>query len=140
MAPVESRFGRLARGFSDTGRVGVYFEHFRKPLPITGKVCAFWRTKEDFARDGIPPKLLEMMPGYGTLAQGHWNARETFEYRFNTSSEVGLFACLAMLRGRLLMAGFAATDASALPPDDTDWISPADPDMLLNYPRFQKKD
>jgi hypothetical protein len=51
----------------------------------------------------------------------------------------GLFGCLAKLRRGLFIAGFAATDASVFPPDDVDWVNPADPLALLDCPRLQKK-
>jgi hypothetical protein len=100
--------------FAHKAVLALYFEHFRKPLPISGGFCAFWKTKEDFARDGIPPYLFEIMPDYGTLIQGQWDERETFEYRHAVNEKDGLFACLAKLRKGLFVAGFAATDASVL--------------------------
>jgi len=57
------------------------FRHLRQSLPNTGRVYAAWRTKEDFAKDEIPQILLEMLPEYGTLTQGKWDERETFEYQ-----------------------------------------------------------
>lgn len=124
--------------FAQKAVLALYFEHFRKPLPISGGLCAFWKTKEDFARDGIPPYLFQIMPDYGTLVQGQWNERETFEYRHAVNAKDGLFACLAKLRTGLFIVGIAATDASFLP-SDTEWLHPDDPQILLELPRFQKK-
>jgi hypothetical protein len=67
--------------FAHKAVLALYFEHFRHPLPITGGVSAFWKTKEDFAPEGIPQFLLDIMPGYRTLMQGRWNEQKTFEYR-----------------------------------------------------------
>jgi hypothetical protein len=125
--------------FAHKAVLALYFQHFWKPLPTSGGVCAFWKTKEDFARDGIPPFLLQIMPDYGTLVQGRWNARETFEYRHAVNTKDGLFACLAKLRRGLFVTGFAATAASILPSEITDWLHPDDPRTLLELPRFQKK-
>jgi hypothetical protein len=50
--------------FAHKAVLALYFEHFRQPLPASGRLIAFWKTKEDFAKDGIPSFLLEMMPGY----------------------------------------------------------------------------
>jgi hypothetical protein len=125
--------------FAHKAVLALYFEHFRKPLPLSGGLLAFWKTKEDFARDGIPPYLFEIMPGYGTLIQGQWNERETFEYRHAVNAKDGLFACLAKLRKGLFVTGFAATDATVLPSEITEWLHPDDPQMLLDLPRFQKK-
>jgi len=61
--------------FAHKAVLGLHFEHFRSPLFDAGRICAFWRSKEDFARDGIPQFFLDMLPGYGTLAQGRWNER-----------------------------------------------------------------
>jgi hypothetical protein len=119
--------------------LALYFEHFRHPLPITGGVSAFWKTKEDFAPEGIPQFLLDIMPGYRTLMQGRWNEQKRFEYRHANNAKDGLFGCLAKLRRGLFIAGFAATDASVFPPDDVDWVNPADPLALLDCPRLQKK-
>jgi hypothetical protein len=123
--------------------LALYFQHFRKPLTVSGSLCAYWKSKEDYMRDGIPPSLLKMMPGYGTLIQGQWNERETFEYRHAVNSENGLFACLAKLRKGLFVAGFAATDPGVLPQEEMteggDWIRPAAPRRLLEYKRFSKK-
>jgi hypothetical protein len=119
--------------------LALYFEHFRTPLPLSGGLCAFWKTKEDFARDGIPPYLLKIMPDYGTLVQGQWNARETFEYRYAVNAKDWLFGCLAKLRRGLFIAGFASADASVLPSENIDWLHPDDPQTLLDLPRFQEK-
>jgi hypothetical protein len=125
--------------FAHKAVLALYFEHFRKPLPLSGGLSAFWKTKEDFARDRIPQYLLQIMPDYGTLVQGHWNARETFEYRHAVNAKDGLFACLAKLRRGLFIAGFGATDASVLSSESTDWLHPDDPETLLHLPRFQEK-
>jgi hypothetical protein len=79
-----------------------------------------------------------IMPEYGTLVQGQWNERETFEYRHAVNVKDGLFACLAKLRRGLFVAGFAATDANFLP-SEIDWLHPDDPQTLLELPRFQEK-
>jgi hypothetical protein len=81
--------------FSHKAVLALYFEHFKRVLLDRGRVAAYWRTKEDFHR-GAPPELLEMMQQYGTLEQGRWNAKETFEYRFEVNQKEGLFACLAL--------------------------------------------
>jgi hypothetical protein len=125
--------------FAHKAVLALYFEHFRKPLPISGGLLAFWKTKEDFAPGGIPPYLLQIMPDYGTLVQGKWNERETFEYRHAVNANDGLFGCLAKLRQGLFIAGFAATDASVFPLEITGWVHPADPQALLELPRFQEK-
>jgi hypothetical protein len=96
--------------FSHKVVLGLYFEHFRELLPDTGRVCAYWRTKEDIPKGGLPPVLFEMMNQYGTLEQGKWNAREVFEYRFDVNENDGLFACLARLRGGLFVTGFAVVN------------------------------
>jgi hypothetical protein len=126
--------------FSHKMVLGLYFEHFRKPLPNTGRVCAYWRTKEDLPRGGVPPMLLEMMNQYGTLEQGKWKASEVFEYRFERNEKEGLFAFLARLRGSLYIAGFAIEDANAISQDDgPDWIIPSDLLQMLNDPRFERR-
>jgi hypothetical protein len=119
--------------------LALYFENFRKHLPLSGGLCAYWKTKEDFARDGIPPFLLQIMPDYGTLVQGQWNARETFEYRYAVNAKDGLFACLAKLRRGLFIVGVAATDASVLGSEITELVHPVVPQTLLQLPRFLKK-
>jgi hypothetical protein len=124
--------------FSHKVVLGLYFEHFRKPLPNTGRVSAYWRTKEDLFRGGIPPMLLEMMKRYGVLEQGKWNTKEVFEYRFELNEREGLFACLARLRGALFITGFAVEDRNMIADDDgPDWIVPSNLLQMLNDPLFE---
>jgi hypothetical protein len=125
--------------FAHKAALALYFEHVRQPLPNTGRIFATWRTKEDFAKDGVPQILLDMLPDYGTLAQGKWNERETFEYRHARNAAEGLFACFAKLRRGLFVSGFAVTDGSVLPSDEKDWVTPSGLLTLLDSPRFQKK-
>ena len=126
--------------FAHKAVLALFFEHARQPLPITGGVCAYWKSREEFAQGGIPQFLLDMLPEYGTLVQGKWNESKTFQYRHAANAEHGFFGCIAKLRRGLLVTGFAATNASVLRPDDgIDWIIPTDPVRLLDHPRFQKK-
>jgi hypothetical protein len=125
--------------FAHKAVLALYFEHFRKPLTDAGRLCAFWRTKEDFARDGVPPIFFQMLPGYGTLVQGQWNERETFEYRHAINAQEGLFGCLARFRRGFFAFGFAVTDASVVPESDMDWVQPRDLLPLLQNPQFTKK-
>jgi len=126
--------------FAHKAVLALHFEHTRQPLPMTGRVCAYWKTKEDFARGGIPQSLLELLPEYGTLAQGRWNERETFEYRHASNSKHGLFGCLAKLRRGLFVGGFTVIDANIIVPDDNvDWMMPLDAPLLLEDPRFLNK-
>src|SRR5262249_48767683 len=55
--------------------LALYFEEFKVTLTDTGRVSAYWRTKEDFAQDGVPRVLLEMMDYYGTIEQGRWTVK-----------------------------------------------------------------
>jgi hypothetical protein len=73
--------------FSHKAVLALYFEHFKSVLLDRGRVAAYWRTKEDF-QNGVPAELLEMMQRYGTLEQGRWNAKETFEYRFEVNKKM----------------------------------------------------
>ncbi len=126
--------------FSHKVVLGLYFEHFREVLPDAGRVCAYWRSKEDIAKGGLPPILFEMMNRYGTLEQGKWNTREIFEYRFEVNEDDGLFACLARLRGALFVTGFAVKDAQAVVADEaSDWIAPSGLLGILTDPSFEKR-
>lgn len=124
--------------FSHKLVLGLFFEHFKKPLPIAGRMSAYWRTKEDFAGQ-VPKELLDMMNRYGTLEQGKWNAREIFEYRYEINENDGLFACLARLRAGLYVVGFLVTNASALDEDDASWISPSELLGKLDDPAFEMR-
>jgi hypothetical protein len=84
--------------FAHKVTLALYFEHFRHPLSGAGRFCSFWRSKEDFMRDGIPPIFFETFPKYGTIKQGQWNERETFEYRHDFNVDEGLFGCFARFR------------------------------------------
>jgi hypothetical protein len=120
--------------------LGLYFEHFRNFVPNAGRVFAMWRTKEDFARGGIPPLLFQMMRRYGTLEQGTWNTAEIFEYRYEFNAADGLFACLARLRGGLYVTGFAVSDFAVIAKDTSyGWIKPEDLLKMMHDPAFQKR-
>jgi hypothetical protein len=125
--------------FSHKVVLGLYFEHFKSFVSDAGRIAAYWRTKEDFARGGIPAELLEMMQRYGTLEQGNWNVREIFEYRFETNENDGLFICLARFRGNFFVAGFAVRDAAIIERGDIEWIKPSELLGMLNNPRFAEK-
>ena len=126
--------------FAHKAVLALHFEHYRQILPVTGRVSAYWKTKEDFAKGGVPAPLLKLLPKYGTLVQGRWNEHQTFEYRYDTSAAHDLFGCLVKLRRGLFVAGFTVTDASVIEPDDDiGWIIPDDPSILVADPRFQKK-
>jgi hypothetical protein len=124
--------------FAHKAVLGLHFEHFRTSLTDAGRFCAFWRSKEDFAR-GIPSMLFDMLPNYGTLLQGRWNERETFEYRHAINAAEGLFGCLARFRHGYFVCGFTATDAAKLPADDADWVKPSELLSLVDSPRFLKR-
>jgi hypothetical protein len=123
--------------FAHKAVLALHFHHFRHPLSNAGRVCAFWRTKED-ARDGIPAVFLEMLPGYATITQGQWSEQDTFDYRFNLNEAEGLLGCFARFR-RFFVFGFTVSDAACLPPDDLDWIRPSDLASILVNARFLKK-
>jgi hypothetical protein len=126
--------------FAHKAALGLYFEHFRKVLPNEGRVSALWRSKEDFAKEGMPADLFVIMKRYGTLQQGTWNTKEVFEYRYEFNEQDGLFACMAHLRGGLFVAGFAARDAAMVESDPAkDWIRPSDLLGMMSDPRFEKK-
>lgn len=128
--------------FAHKAVLALFFEHFRYPLPNTGRLCAYWKSKEDFAYAGIPQILLDMLTGYGTLVQGSWNERETFEYRHAVNDQEGLFGCLARLRRGLFVTGFAVIDAQSLPAEEAgemEWIIPSELLQSINNPRFHKK-
>src|SRR5262249_26191512 len=86
--------------------LAIYFHHFRRGLPLEGRVFASWRTKEDFARDGIPQIFFDVFGSYGAIAQGKWDERKTFEYRFPSKTRDGLFGCLARFRRGFFVWGF----------------------------------
>jgi hypothetical protein len=123
--------------FAHKAALALYFQHFQKPLPNTGSLCAFWRTKEDFSR-GIPQELLDLLPGYGTLRQGQWSESKTFEYRHAMNFEDGTFGCLARFRYGFFVYGFAISNIALLPQieQQKDWIKPLD---LLNIPKLLQK-
>lgn len=121
--------------------LGLYFNHFQMPLPNTGLVCAIWRTKEDFAKSGVPTELLDIFPKYSTLQQGKWDTRKDFEYRFDLNNGEGLFGCLARFRTGLYITGFAVRDAQVLPAEEknSDWIKPIELLSILDRPEFERR-
>lgn len=140
VATIGSATIRQLNLFAHKAVLALYFEHAHRPLPMTGRVSAYWKTKEDFARGGVPSSLIAMLPEYGTLIQGKWNESETFEYRHASNPSYELFGCLAKLRRGLFVAGFTVANADVIPPEDNvDWMMPDDALVLLDDPRFLKK-
>jgi hypothetical protein len=127
--------------FAHKAALALYFDHFRKLLPNKGRVCAYWRTKEDALRGGIPVVLLEMMNRYGTLEQGKWRTSETFEYRYDFNIADGLFAFLARARGAFYITGFAVEDVVTIAEDEDKhgWIAPSDLLGMMDDPRFETR-
>jgi hypothetical protein len=125
--------------FAHKAVLALYFEHFRQPLPITGGVSAVWKTKEDFAPEGVPQFLLDIMPGYRTLMQGRWNEQKTFEYRHANNAKGGLFGCLAKLRRGLFIAGFAAPTQAYSHPMMSIGSTPPIPRRCLIVRDFRRK-
>jgi hypothetical protein len=122
--------------------LGLYFQHFQTPLPNSGLVSAIWRTKEDFARSGIPNELLDIFPKYAALQQGRWDTSKDFEYRFDLNENEGIFGCLARFRTGLFITGFAIKNAALLPAEETkdgDWIRPEELLNILVRPEFGRR-
>ncbi len=129
--------------FSYKIALGLYFHHFHEPLPNTGLVSAIWRTKEDFAKSGIPKELMDIFPKYAKLQQGKWDTSKDFEYRYDFNSAEGLFGCLARFRTGLYITGFAVKDTGTIPieviEEDGDWIRPSDLLAILSRERFERR-
>jgi hypothetical protein len=121
--------------------LGLYFEHFQEPLSNSGLVSAIWRTKEDFAKQGVPKELLELFPRYATLQQGKWNTGEDFEYRFDLNKTDGIFGCVARFRTALYVTGFAVRNNNVIPPEMSreDWIRPIDLLSILIEDKFKRR-
>jgi hypothetical protein len=103
-----------------------------------------WRSKEDFAQNGVPRELLEIFPVYATLIQGKWSEHETFEYRHAVNYKQGLFGFFARFRWGLFVAGFVVHDALALSvheraKDDPGWVLGGDLLRLFDAPRIGEK-
>jgi hypothetical protein len=117
--------------------LALYFAHFRRGLSNDGRIFASWRTKEDFARSGIPKFFLDLLPSYGTISQGQWDEHKTFEYRHAINIEEGLFGCLAKFRQGYFVYGFTVDRAGLLPESERqEWLRPAD---VLNNPLTRQK-
>jgi hypothetical protein len=124
--------------FAHKAALALYFEQFRKPLTNEGRVSASWRTKEDFAKEGLPQRLLEIFPRYQTLLQGIWSTPETFECRYNLNAQEGLFGFIARLRQGMMVFGFVVEVASKLTAElGDDWIRPNQ--LFDELPHFYKK-
>ena len=125
--------------FSQKATLALHFEHTKRPLLRSGRVKSFWRTKEDFARDGIPKGILDILPNYASLRQGAWDESKTFEYRHAANSDEGLFACLLKLRAGIFVVGITVEDQAKLPANEIGWVMPASPPDLLTLPSFTKR-
>jgi hypothetical protein len=125
--------------FAHKATLAAYFESFKEPLPLSGGVLAFWRSKEDFALAGVPSELLEMFPEYRSLFQGNWDTKQIFEYRFNLNRGEGLFGLVAKFRDGIFTIGFAVSDLSSGVSGADEWVRPSDPETVINSPRYQRK-
>jgi hypothetical protein len=127
--------------FSYKIALALYFHHFKTPVPNSGLVSAIWRTKEDFAKLGVPRELLEIFPRYAALQQGKWDTSKDFEYRFDVNESDGLFGCLARFRTGLYITGFAVKDANTLSDDNKgiDWIRPIELLNILTRTEFERR-
>ncbi len=116
--------------------LALYWQHFKTHLTNEGRIAAYWRTKEDFAR-GIPSGLLEMMPQYGDVSQGRWKTSDVFEYRYDTGPN-GILGFIARFRTGLFVTGFAVESFGAVTEEmGEDWIAPRD--LLAANPQFEKR-
>jgi len=123
--------------FAHKAVLALYFHHFKRGLPPNGAACAYWRTKEDFARGGVPKIFFDMLPSYGTITQGQWNERETFEYRFAIGVDEGVFGCLARFRQGFFVYGFTVDDIAVLPDEERpEWICP---EQILSIPQVHRR-
>lgn len=123
--------------FSHKVVLALYFHHFKKGLSAEGRVFASWRTKEDFAL-GIPQIFFDMFGGHGAIAQGNWDERKTFEYRFPIRTVDGLFGCLVRFRQGFFVWGFTADNPSIVPQDElADWIEPSEVLSVANKRRHK---
>ena len=116
----------------------LYFEQAKTPLPNAGLISAHWRSKEDFAKDGIPELFAEIFPDVAALVQGQWDTSETFQYRYAINNENGLFGCFARFRTGLYTAGFGVREAAGLQEAlEGKWIKPNQ--LLDDHQHFYEK-
>src|ERR1700759_332464 len=47
-------------------------------------IFASWRSKEDFARSGIPSFFLDLLPSYGTISHGQWDEHDPGDHARET--------------------------------------------------------
>ena len=110
---------------------------FEEDFQLMEEFFASWRSKEDFARSGIPSFFLDLLPSYGTISQGQWDERQTFEYRHALNIEEGLFGCLARFRRSYFVYGFTVDAADVLPASEREeWLRPAE---VLSIPLARQK-
>jgi hypothetical protein len=122
--------------FAHKAVLAIYFHHFKRGLAPEGRVFASWRTKEDFARDGVPQIFFDMFSGHGAIAQGKWDEQKTFEYRFPTRMDDGLFGCLARFRQGFFVYGFTADNPGVLPQAElVEWVAPSEVLSISNNRR-----
>jgi hypothetical protein len=77
-----------------------------------------------------------MFASHGAIAQGKWDERKTFEYRFPTKTEDGLFGCLARFRQGFFVYGFTTDDPRLIP--ETELIEWLKPNEVLSIPITQR--
>jgi hypothetical protein len=87
---------------------------------------------------GIPQIFSDMFGGYGAIAQGKWDERKTFEYRFRNKTQDALFGCLARFRRGFFVWGFTMNGPELLPQTQSiEWIKPSEMLSLVNTRRHK---
>ena len=78
-------------------------------------VCAYLENQRDFARGSMQRFFSICSRTLGTISQGEWDERKTFEYLYATGTEEGVFGCLARFRQGFFVYGFTVDDPAVLP-------------------------
>ncbi|HTV33210.1 MAG TPA: hypothetical protein VME69_08925 [Methylocella sp.] len=112
---------------------------------LEGGLSAFWKTKEDFFSQGIPPHLLEIMPKYGTVvtsmalllkASGRRGRPSNIGFQLSQKTDF-LLVSNGSEKGFLSRVLRQPTPIFYL--QKIDWPHPDDPRKLLEHPRFLKE-
>lgn len=118
--------------------LGLHYSNVGSIITRNGRASAFWRTKEDVQKQGLPNELLARLPNVASIFQGKWSTRETFEYRYAINPGDGVFAFVARFRAALFIYGFTIADAK----DELlseEWLPPTALLEIPNQRHFAKR-
>lgn len=114
-----------------------YFARTKKPLPNTGGVICYLKTKELVAAGEIPDEIFKDFGPVTTLSQGSRHFGKDYQFR-DAIGEDGTYAFAGRFRVGFMAIGFAVENMNLLPLGERDgFISPSELLSILKQDRYK---